>query len=107
MGAQEVGVLQRALTPVSERLTFILSSRRDLVVADLSNDEMVALCKEHLKFLRDGRDAASAHIATSQEMIEQSRALIVQIDEQINRMERELGWFGGQARRGPEPETVI
>ncbi len=22
-------------------------------------------------------------------------------------MERELGWLGGHARRGPEPETVI
>jgi hypothetical protein len=30
-------------------------------------------------------------------MIEQSRALIVQIDEQINQMERELGWFQPQS----------
>jgi hypothetical protein len=38
-----------------------------------------------------GADAVSAHIAASQETIEQSRVVIVQIDEQINRMERELG----------------
>jgi hypothetical protein len=28
-------------------------------------------------------------------MIEQSRRLMMQIDEQINRIERELGWLGG------------
>jgi hypothetical protein len=76
-------------------------------VTDLSGDEMVALLKQHLKVLREGRDAVSAHIAASQETIKQSRVLIVQIDEQISRMERELGWFGGHARRGPETETVI
>jgi hypothetical protein len=36
-------------------------------------------------------------------MIEQSRVLIVQIDEQISRMERELGLC--HTRRGPEPEN--
>jgi septal ring factor EnvC (AmiA/AmiB activator) len=76
-------------------------------VTDLSGDEMVSLFKQHLKVLREGRDAISAHIAASQETIKQSQALIVQIDEQINRMERELGWFGGHARRGSEAETVI
>ena len=59
-------------------------------MTDLSGDEMVTLFKQNLKFLREGRDAVSALIAASQETIEQSRALIVQIDEQINRMEREL-----------------
>ncbi len=76
-------------------------------MTDLSGDEIITLFKQHLKALREGRDAVSAHIAASQTTIEQSRVLIVQIDEQINRMERELGWFGGHARRGSEPETVI
>jgi hypothetical protein len=58
-------------------------------VTDLSGDEMATLFRQHLQFLREGRDA------------------IVQINEQINRMERELGLFGGHARRGPEPETVL
>jgi hypothetical protein len=76
-------------------------------VTDLSGDEVITLFKQHLKVLREGRQAVSAHIAASQETIEQSRALIVQLDEQIGRMERELGWSGGHARRGPEPETAI
>jgi hypothetical protein len=76
------------------------------VVIDLPGDEMVALFEQHLTFLREVRDAVSAHVATSREMIGRS-PLIVQIDEQISRMERELGLFGSHARRGPEPETVI
>jgi hypothetical protein len=76
-------------------------------VTELSGDEMTALFKQHLQFLREGRDAVSAHITASQETIKQSRVLIVQIDEQISRMERELGWFRGHGRRGPEPETLI
>jgi hypothetical protein len=64
-------------------------------VNELSGDEMVALFKQHLKVLSEGRNAIWAHIRASREMIEQSRALIVQIDEQIKRIERELGWFEG------------
>lgn len=60
----------------------------------LSNGEVIGLFKQHLKVLRERREAALAHIAASQEMIERSRALIAQTDEQINWMERELGWFG-------------
>jgi hypothetical protein len=69
-------------------------------VTELSGDEMVVLFKQHLKALREGRDAVSAHITASHEMIKQSRALIVQLDEQIKRMECELGWFGGRAQSG-------
>jgi hypothetical protein len=107
------------LEAVSERLTLHTSSRythhqdqglaliRGRVVTEVSGDEMVVLFKEHLTFLRKGREAVLAHITASREMIERSSALIVQIDEQINRMEGEIGWVGGHARRGPEPETVI
>jgi hypothetical protein len=49
--------------------------------------------------MREWRNSISADITASQERIKQSRALIVQIDEQINRMERELGWFGGDRNR--------
>jgi hypothetical protein len=52
---------------------------------------VVELFRQHLKFLRERRDDALAQIATSREMIEQSRAVIVQIDEQIIQIERELG----------------
>jgi hypothetical protein len=69
-------------------------------VTDLSGDEMVALFRRQLKVLREGRDAVSAHITASQETIKQSRALLVQLDEQINRMERELGWVGGLPQLG-------
>jgi hypothetical protein len=66
------------------------------VMTDLSNKEMVRLFKQHLEGLREGCDAVSEHITASQETIKQSRALLVQLDEQINQMERELGWFGGR-----------
>jgi hypothetical protein len=66
----------------------------------LSNNEMVTLFKQHLKLLREGRDGVRAHIAASLEMIERSCALIVQVNEQINRMERELGWFEGLPQSG-------
>jgi hypothetical protein len=69
-------------------------------VTDLSNDERVSLFRQHLKLLRDGREAVLAHITASRETIERSRALIEQIDEQINRMERELGLFGGLPQSG-------
>jgi hypothetical protein len=58
----------------------------------LSGDEMIVLFKQHLKVLREGRDAIWEHITASRNTIEQSRALIVQIDEQINQIERELGY---------------
>ena len=63
-----------------------------------SDDQVVELFRQHLRVLRERHEGALAHIAASQEMIERSRALIVQIDEQINWMERELGWFVGLAR---------
>jgi hypothetical protein len=40
--------------------------------------------------LPEGRDAIWGHITASRNTIEQSRVLIVQIDEQINGVEREL-----------------
>jgi hypothetical protein len=65
-------------------------------VTQLSDAEIIDLCRQQLRALRDWRGAISAHITTSREMIEQSRALIAQIDEQINQMERELGLVGGR-----------
>jgi hypothetical protein len=82
-------------------------AKRGLVMTDFSNNEMVALFKQHLKLLREGRDGVRAHIATSLEMIERSCALIVQIDEQINRMERELGYFGGLPRSGSPSLALV
>jgi hypothetical protein len=81
-----------------------IDDRRDLalkgrVVTKRSDDEVVELFRQHLKFLRERRDDALAQIATSREMIEQSRAVIVQIDEQINQMERELGLGSDQCLR--------
>jgi hypothetical protein len=69
-------------------------------VTELSGDEMVVLFKQHLKVLREGRNAIWTHITASREMIARSRALILQIDEQINQIERELGWFGGLPQSG-------
>jgi hypothetical protein len=94
---------QRALAPVSERLTLLARLRLNLeerVVTDLSGIERGTLFEQHLKLLREERDAVLAHVTASPEMIERSRALIEQIDEQINRMESELGWFGGLPRPG-------
>ena len=71
-----------------------------MTVTELSGDEMVLLFKQHLKFLREGRDDVRARITASLEMIERSCALIVQVNEQINWMERELGWFGGLPQSG-------
>jgi hypothetical protein len=51
----------------------------------------IELFRRHLKFLRERREDAVAQIAASRELIEQSRALIVQIDEQINQIGGELG----------------
>jgi hypothetical protein len=56
---------------------------------------MIDVFRQELRMLTEWRDTLSAQIAASQETIEQSRALIVQIDEQIKRMKGELGWFGG------------
>jgi hypothetical protein len=69
-------------------------------VTDASGDEMVVLFKQRLTFLREGREAVLAHITASREMIERSSALIVQIDEQINWMEREIGWVGVRSQSG-------
>jgi hypothetical protein len=64
-----------------------------------SDDKAIELFRQHLKFLRERREDAVAQIATSRELIEHSRALIVQIDEQINQIEREL--VGGRPRSEP------
>jgi hypothetical protein len=64
----------------------------------LSDGEIIGLFKQHLKVLREGRDSLTAHITASREMITRSRSLVVQIDEQINRIERELGWLGSPPR---------
>jgi hypothetical protein len=68
-------------------------------VTELSGDEMVVLFKQHVKVLREGRDAIWEHITASRHTNEQSRALIVQIDEQISQMERELGLGSDQCLR--------
>lgn len=56
----------------------------------MSENERVFLLKQQRRF--------GAH--DSKPMVERSRALIWQIDEQINRMEHELSWFGGPAAIG-------
>jgi hypothetical protein len=63
-------------------------------VTKLSDREMIDVFRQQLGMLTEWRVSLSAHITASQEMIEQSRAMIVQIDEQIKRMKSELGWFG-------------
>jgi hypothetical protein len=60
-------------------------------VIDFSGDEMVALFKQHLMLLRERREMVLAQLIASREMVERSKALIAQIDEQINRMEHEIG----------------
>jgi hypothetical protein len=72
---------------------------------ELSGDEMVPLFKQHLKVLRQGRNAIWAQVTASRKTIEQSRALLVQIDEQINRIERELGWLGADRNWTRPPEV--
>jgi hypothetical protein len=61
-------------------------------VAEVSIGEVVVLFKQHLELLRGRRDVVWAQLTASQRMVEQSQALIRQIDEQIERMEREIGW---------------
>ena len=62
-------------------------------MTDLSGDEAVALFKQHLNLLRERREIILAQLTTSREMVDQSQRLIAQIDEQIDRMEREIGWL--------------
>jgi hypothetical protein len=69
-------------------------------MTELSEVEMIDLFRQHLRVLREWRNGISAHITASHEMIKQSRVLLVQLDGQINQMERELGWFGGRAQSG-------
>jgi hypothetical protein len=76
-------------------------------MTDLSNNEMVTLSRLHLKLLREGRDGVRAHIAASLEMIERSCALIVRVNEQIDWMECELGWFGGLPQSGSPPLAPV
>jgi len=60
----------------------------------MSDGEMIDLFRQQLRMLTEWRLTLSTQIAASQETIEQSRALIVQIDEQVRRMKGELGRFG-------------
>jgi hypothetical protein len=70
------------------------------VMTELSDVEIIDLFRQQLRVLREWRGSISADITASKEMIKQSRALLVQVDEQINQMERELGWFGGRPQSG-------
>ena len=63
-------------------------------MTQLSDGEKIDVFRQELRMLTEWRDTLSAQIASSQETIEQSRALIVQIDEQIKRMKGELGALG-------------
>jgi hypothetical protein len=63
------------------------------VTKELSDAHIIGLFKQHLKFVRERHDCILAQNNGKQAMIEQSRALIVQIDEQINRIEGELAWL--------------
>jgi hypothetical protein len=97
---------QRALNAVSECLTLDIARGLALttrVMTELSDVEIIDLFRQQLKVLREWRNNISAHITASQEMIKQSRALIVQLDEQINQMERELRWLGGRSERALLP----
>ena len=69
-------------------------------MTELSEVEMIDLFRQQLRLLREWHNSISAHITASQEMVKQSRALLGRLDEQINQMERELGWFGGRAQSG-------
>jgi hypothetical protein len=76
------------------------------VVTKPWNNEVLELFRQHLRFLRAGREDTLAQIATSQETIERSRAPIVQIDEQIGRIERELRLVGGEEPRSEHAATA-
>jgi len=69
-------------------------SLKGRVVTHLSDREMIDLFRQQLRMLTEWRTTLSTQIAASQETIEQSRALIVQIDEQIRRMKSELSRSG-------------
>jgi hypothetical protein len=69
---------------------------RKRATTELSYVEINDLFRQQIRVLREWRNSISADITASQERIKQSRALLAQLDEQINRMERELGWFGGR-----------
>jgi hypothetical protein len=71
----------------------------DGAMTELSDVEMIDLFRQQLSVMREWRNSVSTHMAASQEMIKHSRALIVQIDEQISQMERELG-LGGRPQSG-------
>jgi chromosome segregation ATPase len=57
------------------------------------SDKVIEEFREHLRVLRAGREDALAQIEASRKTIEQSRALIAQLDEQIGQTERELGLY--------------
>ena len=70
------------------------SALKGRIVTQMSDGEMIDLFRQQLRMLTEWRLTLSTQIAASQETIEQSRALIVQIDEQVRRMKGELGRFG-------------
>jgi hypothetical protein len=72
-------------------------------MTELSDVELIDLFRQQLRVMREWRNTISAHITAGQETIRQSRALLAQVDEQINQMERELGWFGGRSQSGLLP----
>jgi hypothetical protein len=61
------------------------------VMTEASGDEIVVLFKQQLELLREGRDAVLALLTASPELIGRSHALLAQLDEQIKRIECELG----------------
>jgi hypothetical protein len=74
----------------------------------LSDVELIDLFRQQLRVMREWRNSISADITASditasQERIKQSRVMLAQVDEQINQMERELGWFGGRSERALLP----
>jgi uncharacterized coiled-coil DUF342 family protein len=71
-----------------------------------SDAKMIELFRRQLRVLRERRDSISAGITSSREMIKQSRAMIVEIDEQINQMERELGLGSDQCLR-KQPSSAL
>jgi hypothetical protein len=72
-------------------------------MTELSDVELNDLFRQQLRVMREWRNTISADITASQERIKQSRVLLAQVDEQIDQMERELGWSGGRSQSGLLP----
>lgn len=62
-------------------------------------DEVVARFNQQLRVLREKRAAILAHLVAIPEIIAQSSALLTQIDEEIDRIECELGGLGAYRNR--------